>query len=74
MNFIARPTAALAAASSRAGHRPKPQTPPLILRAAERLVPDLASGRKIEAARLSAAMTSVFGGTDAQGLWLWKDA
>ena len=74
MNFIARPTAALAAAPSRASHRPKPQTPPLIVRAAERLVPDLANGQKIDAARLGAAMTSVFGGTDAHGLWLWKDA
>jgi hypothetical protein len=74
MNFIARPTATLAAAPSRASHRPNLKTAPLILRAAERLIPDLASGRKIDAARLSAAITSVFGGTDAQGLWLWKDA
>jgi len=68
MNLIARPTAALAAASSRASHRPNLKTAPLILRAAELLVPDLANGGKIDAARLSAAMTSVFGGTDAQGV------
>ena len=74
MNFIARPTTALAAASSRASHRPNSQTPPLILRAAERLVPDLTNGQKIDTAHLSAAMMSAFGGTDAQGLWLWKDA
>jgi predicted RNA methylase len=74
MNFIPRPTAVLAAEPTRARHRPDPQTALFILRAAERLVPDLASGKQIDAARLSAAMTAVFGGTDAQGLWLWKDA
>ena len=44
MNFIVRPTAALAAASSRASDRPNSRTPPLILRAAGRFVPDLANG------------------------------
>ena len=74
MNFLARPTTALAVAPSRASLRSTAQTPPLILQAAERLVPDLTNGRKIDAARLSAAMTSAFGGTDAEGLWIWKDA
>jgi hypothetical protein len=74
MNFIARPTTALAAAPSRASHRSNPGSAPLIFRAAQLIAPDLARGEKIDAARLSAAMTSVFGGTDAEGRWLWKYA
>ncbi|HUY03608.1 MAG TPA: class I SAM-dependent methyltransferase, partial [Rhodocyclaceae bacterium] len=42
--------------------------------AAERLLPDLQQGRRIDAARLRAAMETGFGGSDAQGFWDWKTA
>jgi predicted RNA methylase len=45
-----------------------------LLHAAEQLLPDLAQGRAIGAERLRAAMTSAFGGSDADGAWDWKSA
>jgi predicted RNA methylase len=45
-----------------------------ILQAAERLLPDLARGRPIDANILRAAMQSAFGGSDACGAWIWRDA
>ena len=45
-----------------------------ILRAAELLLPALEGGRAISANVLGAAMSSSFGGTDAEGRWVWKDA
>ncbi len=42
--------------------------------AAAQLLPDLERGRAVEAGVLRAAMTSVFGGSDAEGAWTWKQA
>ena len=46
----------------------------LILDAATRLEPRLQSLQNLDAASLRTAMTSAFGGSDNEGLWLWKDA
>ncbi len=45
-----------------------------LLAAADLILPDLVAGRAIDAAALRAAMCSAFGGSDAEGLWTWKDA
>jgi predicted RNA methylase len=45
-----------------------------ILRAATLLLPPLEGGRQISTSALGAAMSSCFGGTDAEGFWIWKDA
>jgi hypothetical protein len=45
-----------------------------ILRAAGLLLAPLEVGRAISTSVLSAAMTDSFGGTDAEGYWIWKDA
>lgn len=45
-----------------------------IHRAAVSLLPFLEQGKPITAAGLRTAMTDSLGGTDAQGLWVWKDA
>jgi predicted RNA methylase len=47
---------------------------PRILRAAEIILPGVAAGRAIGAAALRSAMDAAFGGSDADGAWLWKDA
>ncbi|WP_158816122.1 strawberry notch-like NTP hydrolase domain-containing protein [Methylocapsa sp. S129] len=46
---------------------------PRILRAAEMILPALAAGRAIGAAALRSTMDAAFGGSDAEGAWLWKD-
>ena len=45
-----------------------------LLAAAHALLPVLARGAPIEARILREAMTTAFGGSDAEGLWAWKDA
>lgn len=45
-----------------------------IIAAAHLLLPDLESGRRIDAATLRAAMESAFGASDAGGAWTWKTA
>ena len=52
--------------------RPSPAV--AILAAAHRLLPDLQQGARIDSGRLRAALESVFGGSDAEGLWDWKTA
>ncbi len=42
--------------------------------AARTLLPVLEAGRPLDAATLRAAMTDAFGGSDAAGAWVWKDA
>jgi predicted RNA methylase len=74
MNFVARPPAAIAAEPFRAPNCASSDTASRILRAAEFLAADIAGGKEIRSARVSAAMTAAFGGTDAEGRWLWKDA
>jgi hypothetical protein len=45
-----------------------------IHQAAAKLLPILEQGTPITTAALRTTMTDSFGGTDAQGLWVWKDA
>ncbi|TPL71427.1 strawberry notch family protein [Mesorhizobium sp. B2-3-15] len=45
-----------------------------IHRAATELLPLLEQGKPITTRTLRVAMTDSFGGTDAQGFWVWKDA
>ncbi len=49
-------------------------SPTAIVEAGTRLADALAQGRAIETAALRAAMEAACGGSDAGGLWLWKDA
>lgn len=45
-----------------------------IYQAAMRLLPFLEQGEPVTTAALRTAMTTRFGGSDAQGFWVWKDA
>ena len=45
-----------------------------LIAAARTLLPVLEGGRPLDASTLRDAMTQAFGGTDAGGAWLWKDA
>jgi predicted RNA methylase len=45
-----------------------------ILQVAERVASDLARGRPIASEHLRALMQSPFGGSDASGAWVWRDA
>ena len=42
--------------------------------AARNLLPVLEAGQPLDAGTLRSAMTQAFGGSDATGAWLWKDA
>ncbi|WP_027144396.1 strawberry notch family protein [Mesorhizobium sp. WSM3626] len=46
----------------------------VIFQAALLLLPFLEQGKPVTTAALRTAMTDSFGGTDAQGFWVWKDA
>lgn len=45
-----------------------------ILRAGHSLLPFLERGQAIRAADLNTILTNAFGGSDAEGSWVWKDA
>ncbi|MER9228315.1 strawberry notch family protein [Mesorhizobium sp. M0664] len=45
-----------------------------IYQAATLLLPFLEQGKPVTTAALRTAMTTSFGGSDAQGFWVWKDA
>ncbi|MER9712768.1 strawberry notch family protein [Mesorhizobium sp. M0174] len=45
-----------------------------IYQAAMLLLPFLGQGKPVTTAALRTAMTTSFGGSDAQGFWVWKDA
>ena len=53
------------------GVRPKPAA---LLATATALLPELEAGRALDAKTLREAMSAAFGGSDAQGAWVWKDA
>ena len=54
---------------------PRPTSAPAALLAAARtLLPVLEAGRALDARTLREAMTEVFGASDADGAWLWKDS
>ena len=48
--------------------------PAALLDTARTLLPVLEAGRPLDAKTLRDAMTRAFGGSDAQGAWVWKDA
>ena len=71
------------APSQRPSPRPKPPPPrspassdkPIrLLGAARSLMQELSRGRALTAPILRDALTAAFGGTDAEGAWVWKDA
>ncbi|MGE0586874.1 MAG: strawberry notch-like NTP hydrolase domain-containing protein [Flavobacteriaceae bacterium] len=66
---VARTAAPLAAPASHTI-----DTAQAIHRAAVSLLPFLEQGKPTTTAALRTAMTDSFGGTDAQGFWVWKDA
>ncbi|TPJ38530.1 strawberry notch-like NTP hydrolase domain-containing protein [Mesorhizobium sp. B2-6-5] len=66
---IARTAASLAAPAQDAI-----DTAQAIYQAAMRLLPSLDQGKPVTTAALRTAMTTSFGGSDAQGFWVWKDA
>ncbi|HEV7228062.1 strawberry notch family protein [Brevundimonas sp.] len=49
-------------------------SPEALLAAAQALLPSLVQGRPVDARSLRDAMTTVTAGSDAEGLWGWKDA
>jgi len=67
-------------ATSSAGLTPVPFVTPFVpaasalIAVAEALLPTLAQGEAVDARALREAMTITFGGSDAEGLWAWKDA
>ena len=71
---------AASAASSLPSASPKPRAcfprdrAAALFAAAELILPALVRGEAIDAAALRAAMEATFGGSDADGLWAWKDA
>lgn len=75
MNIVTTPSAAReAAAPFSASAVGRTDRADAILRAAGLLLSPLESGRPISTNVLGAAMTECFGGTDAEGYWIWKDA
>ena len=67
----------------RVSARPNPPAPPAsaqgdkparLLAAARSLLKVLSGGRGLTASVLRDAMTAAFGGSDAEGAWVWKDA
>jgi len=53
---------------------PHPDAAGAIVAAAERLLPSLERGQRVDAAILRAAMEAAFGASDASGAWDWKTA
>ena len=53
---------------------PTVSTASALIAAAQVLLPMLARGQAVDPRTLREAMTSAFGGSDAEGLWAWKDA
>lgn len=72
MNVISSPAAGTAASLQASSGRPSRAG--LILVAANALPPLLERGWPIGSSDLRNIMTDAFGGSDAEGVWLWKDA
>ena len=51
-----------------------PAKPRALLAAAAALLPRLEAGQALDAPTLREVLTRAFGGSDAQGAWVWKDA
>ena len=56
------------------GSRARPSPGDALFAAARNLLPVLEAGQPLDAATLRDAMTEAFGGSDAEGGWVWKDA
>ena len=52
----------------------RPSAGDALFAAAHNLLPVLEAGQPLDAATLRDAMTEAFGGSDAEGAWVWKDA
>ncbi|MER9426186.1 strawberry notch family protein [Mesorhizobium sp. M0317] len=75
MNIISTTPAVARTATSLGAPTPTPiNNAQAIYQAATLLLPFLDGGKPVTTAALRAAMTTSFGGSDAQGLWVWKDA
>ncbi|RTM10101.1 MAG: methylase [Hyphomicrobiales bacterium] len=68
-SIVARTAASLAAPAQDAVNNAQ-----AIYQAAMRLLPFLEQGEPVTTPALRTAMTTSFGGSDAQGFWVWKDA
>ena len=66
------PIAADQAAPPSPVHRP--DAPGALIAAAQRLLPHLERGQRVDAAILRAVMEAAFGASDASGAWDWKTA
>lgn len=67
-------TAAALGAAPRASNCSFDERSRALLTAATSLLPLLETGQCVESACLRDAMTTAFGGTDAEGAWDWKSA
>ena len=75
MNIVTTASAAAKAAAPHASSAPvQIDRANAILQAARLLLPSLEHGKPVTTGALGAAMTERFGGTDAEGFWIWKDA
>ncbi|MET2831256.1 strawberry notch family protein [Mesorhizobium shangrilense] len=75
MNIVTTSSAVAPTAAPLANPTPDAiDTAQAIHQAATQLLPFLEQGKPITTATLRTAMTDNFGGTDAQGFWIWKDA
>jgi len=75
MNIVTTASPVARTAAPPVAPAPDPiDTAQAILKAAVQLLSFLEQGKPITTAALRDAMTASFGGTDAQGFWVWKDA
>ena len=68
------PAASVRAVPDVPGSGGVPSKPRALLAAAAALLPRLEAGQALDASALRAALTRAFGGSDAAGAWVWKDA
>ena len=68
------PTAAATGLAPVPSALPTVPTASALIAAAQALLPMLARGQSVDALALREAMISAFGGSDAEGVWAWKDA
>ncbi|MER9074151.1 strawberry notch family protein [Mesorhizobium sp. M0904] len=75
MNIVSTTSTVARTAGSLAALTPASiDTAQAIYQAATLLLPFLEQGKPVTTAALRTAMTTSFGGSDAQGFWVWKDA
>ncbi|MER8608510.1 strawberry notch family protein [Mesorhizobium sp. M1233] len=75
MNIVSTTSAVARTAASLSAPTPVPiNNAQAIYQAAMRLLPFLEQGKPVTTAALRTLMMTSFGGSDAQGFWVWKDA